>query len=399
MTAAEQGPMANDLVTRVKNVLLAPKEEWTRIDAEPATIKGLYLGYACILAAIGPLAQLIGGQLFGFHALFVSYKPSLVASISGAVVSYLLALAGVFVMALVIDALAPTFGGAKNQVQAFKVAVYSSTAAWIAAIFGLFPPLSILSIVGLYGLYLLYLGLPRLMKAPQDKALGYTAVTIVAYVLIFIVISAVSSAIVGAGMGAAGGVASIAAPAGQVSIGGAKVDLGRLDAAARQMQASANQIQASADGKATIQAVPMDTLKSMLPANLSAGYARTDVSGQSGGVGAIQGSSAEGVYTKGDSRITLTITDAAAAGALATLGGAINVQSEHQTATGYEKVHMDGGRMVSETWDNQSKSGKYSVMVASRFVVAADGSGADMADLKGAVGSVPLDRLSGMGKG
>ncbi len=398
MASTEQRPASSGLIERVKNILLKPKDEWDRIDTEPATINGLYLGYVCILAAIGPLARLIGGQLFGYNLLLVSFRPTLVVSITGAVVSYILSLAGVFVMALVIDALAPTFGGTKNRIQAFKIAVYSSTASWLAAIFGLLPALSILSIVGLYSLYLLYLGLPKLMKAPQDKALGYTAVTVVVYIVIFVVISAVSTEIgrAGMGMGMAGGVVNTSAPAGQVSIGGAKVDLGKLDAAAKQMQAAA---QASADGKATVQAVPFDTLKGMLPAALAAGYARGDVSGESGGAGGIQGSSAQGVYNKGDSHITLKITDVAAAGALASLGAAMNVQSEHQTATGYEKVHMDGGHMVSEEWDNQSKSGKYSVMVASRFFVEAEGQGADMSDLKGAVGAVPLDRLAGMAKG
>lgn len=401
MSAAEQQPAAEGLIGRVKGILLTPREEWGRIEGEPATIGGLYVGYACILAAIGPLAQLIGGQLFGWHALFVSFHPSLVASVVGAVVRYLLSLAGVFVMALVIDALAPSFGGSKNQVQAMKVAVYSSTAAWVAAIFGIFPPLGALAIVGLYGLYLLYLGLPRLMNAPQDKALAYTAVTVVIYIVILVVISAVSSAIAGAGFMASGlatgvtsnvATATASAPAGQVNIGGAKVDLGKLNAAAAQMQAAES-------GKTTVTPVAIDTLKGMLPASLANGYARGDVSTESGGVGGLQASTAQAVYQKGDSRITLTIGDTAAAGALATLGGAVQVQSDHETSTGYEKVHMDGGRMVSEEWNAPSKTGKYSVMVASRFLVAAEGQGADMADLKGAVGAVDLGRLNGMGKG
>ncbi len=108
---------------------------------------------------------------------------------------YVLGLAGVFLLGLVIEALAPTFGGTKDRLQAMKVAVYSSTAAWVAGIFGIFPPLAILSLVGLYGLYLLYLGLPKLMKAPQEKALAYTAVSVVAYIVIFIVVGAIASAV------------------------------------------------------------------------------------------------------------------------------------------------------------------------------------------------------------
>jgi hypothetical protein len=396
MTAAEQGPVAEGLVARVKGILLTPSAEWSRIELEPATTNSLFVGYACILAAIGPLASLIGGQLFGYSFLIASFKPPLIWSVCSAVVSYVLGLVGVFVLALVIDGLAPTFGGTKNQIQALKVAVYSSTAAWVAGIFGLIPMLGILAIVGLYGLYLLYLGLPKLMKAPQDKALAYTVVTIIAYAVIFVIIATVASAVTRIGAGGAGIIAANSAPAGQVSIGGAKVDLGKLDAAAKQVQAAA---QAQADGKTTVQAVPIDTLKGMLPANLPAGYVRGEVSGESGGAGGIQGSSAQGVYKKGDAQITLTVTDASAAGALATLGGALNVNSEKQTPTGYEKVHMDGGRMVQEEWDNQAKSGKYSVMVGSRFVVEAEGQGADMNDLKGAVGAMPLDRLTAMSKG
>jgi hypothetical protein len=180
-----------------------------------------------------------------------------------------------------------------------------------------------------------------------------------------------------------------------VSVGGTKVDIGKLDAASKQMQAQATQLQAAAEGKATIQAVPADALKGLLPASLP-GYSRSDVSADSAGVGGLQGSSAEAVYAKGDARITLKVADAAAAGTLATLGGAIGVNSEHQTATGYEKVHMDGGRMVSEKWDSQGKSGDYTVMVASRFVVEAEGSGVDMADLKAAVQSIPMDRLASL---
>jgi hypothetical protein len=52
MTVIEPSAASSDLVGRVKRLLLSPSTEWERIDAEPATIKGLYVGYVCILAAI-----------------------------------------------------------------------------------------------------------------------------------------------------------------------------------------------------------------------------------------------------------------------------------------------------------------------------------------------------------
>ena len=86
-------------------------------------------------------------------------------------------------------------------------------------------------------------------------------------------------------------------------------------------------------------------------------------------------------------------------GALATLGGALNVQSSKETATGYEKVTNVNGRMIDEEFDRSEHSGKYSVVVANRFLVEADGSGVAIDDLKGAVNTVGLDRLEGLAHG
>ena len=52
----------------------------------------------------------------------------------GAVLSYVLALVAVFVFAQIINALAPTFGGQKDSVQALKAAAYATTAAWVAGV-------------------------------------------------------------------------------------------------------------------------------------------------------------------------------------------------------------------------------------------------------------------------
>ena len=192
------------LVDRAKNIIVSPKTEWPRIDAEPATIGGIYTSYVVILAAIGPIAMLIGQQLIGVNVLGVSFKPSIGYSVGSAVLTYILSLVSIYVLAFIIDALAPSFGGTKDMVKAFKVAAYSSTAAWLAGIFQIIPMLAFLAIVGLYSLYLLYLGLPLLMRVPQDKAVGYTVVVIVAFVVIYFVAAMIVGALVASffGLGA-----------------------------------------------------------------------------------------------------------------------------------------------------------------------------------------------------
>jgi len=185
------------IVERAKKILLQPKQEWQVIAQEETKAAELYKGYIVPLAAIGPIASIIGMSLIGISVPIVgAYRVSIVSSIVHAVVSYGLTLVGIYVLALIIDALAPTFSGVKNQSQALKVAAYSSTAALLAGIFSLIPMLSILGILGLYSLYLLYLGLPVLMKVPQEKSLIYTIAVVIAGIVIFVVIGAVSSMLI-----------------------------------------------------------------------------------------------------------------------------------------------------------------------------------------------------------
>jgi hypothetical protein len=180
--------IAMNLVERVKGILLTPQTEWRVIDTEPTAAAELYTGYIMPLAAIGPIATVIGFSVFGS----TGYRVPIGRALTFALATYILTLIGVYILALIIDTLAPTFGGRRNQIQALKVVAYSSTAAWVAGIFSLIPPLSVLGILGLYSVYLLYLGLPALMKGPKNNAAGYVVVVILAAILLFVVISTVA---------------------------------------------------------------------------------------------------------------------------------------------------------------------------------------------------------------
>jgi len=182
-----------NLVERAKNLILTPASEWEKISSETHTVQGLYTGWIMILAAIPAIAGFIGFSIVGVGAFGLSYRVPLVSGISHAIASYLLSLGSVYVFALVIDALSPTFGGEKNFMQAFKVAAFAPVASWLAGVFSILPALSILGLLGLYSLYLLYVGLPRLMKTPAEKALPYTVVVILVGIVISLVAGAVSA--------------------------------------------------------------------------------------------------------------------------------------------------------------------------------------------------------------
>ena len=382
------GETSSSLIERCKNILLKPKEEWTRIDAEPATVGGLMTGWVVPLAAIGPVAGLIGGLVFGYGGFGGTWRPSVMGAVTTAVIGYVLALVSAFLLAKIIDALAPSFGGQKNPVQAMKVAAYSGTAAYLAGIFQLIPALAILGILGLYSLYLLYLGLPRLMKAPEDKAMGYTVVTVIVAIVLFVVVGAVTAALTNAltprtVIGGDAGTLS-----GEVTVPGVgKVDMGKLQEASAKMEAAARRAE-------TATPVDRQALAALLPASAS-GWTRTALESSSASAGGMGGSQAEARYEANGQSVRLKVADLASAGAFAAMASAFKVETSREDDQGYEKSGLIDGRYTMEKWSKEGR-GSYGVLLGDRFLVEAEGNAPDIGTLKALVGAIDMGKLEGL---
>lgn len=163
------------IIGRAQRLLLSPAAEWDVIAAEAADVQKIYMTY------VGPLviAAAIAAALGMVSLLGIGFAIKLL------VMQIVMGLVMVYLLAFVINALAPTFGATPDMGQAFKLAAYSPTASWVAGLLMIVPILGILAIVGaLYSLYLLYVGLPKLMKPPQDKAMPYTFAIIGVMILI-----------------------------------------------------------------------------------------------------------------------------------------------------------------------------------------------------------------------
>ena len=175
------------LQTRVAAILTKPADEWRAIAAESATVEGLMRGYAGPLAAIPAIARFIG---------FIRF--SIVTGFVYAVVSWVFALVGAWIAAVVIEKLAPTFQSRGSTEQALKLVVYSMTPIWIAGVLYLVPALAVLIIIAaLYAVYLCYLGLPPVMSTPSDRVIPYMVVSAVVIILVTIVLSSIATAIFG----------------------------------------------------------------------------------------------------------------------------------------------------------------------------------------------------------
>src|SRR6185437_2171764 len=187
---------------------LRPTQTWPVIAAEGGDVASIYRNYVCILAAIPAIAGFIGLSLIGVGAFGVAIHIPIVTGILRMIVGYVLSLVMVFVLALIVDALAPTFGGTKNPLQAFKLVAYGLTASFVGGIFSLIPALSILGLLcALYSIYLIYTGIAVLMRCPADKSAAYTAVVIVCAIVVAVIIGALMAMF--SPMGRMGGFASV----------------------------------------------------------------------------------------------------------------------------------------------------------------------------------------------
>ena len=380
----------NKLIERVRLLLTSPRSEWPVIAAEPATVGSLYTGYILLLAAIPPLCNFLKTTLIGYDPLGLgAFRVGASAGLGMAIVGYGLSLVLIYVVALIIDALAPTFGGQKDRIQALKTAAYSYTAAWVAGIGMLLPWIGLLiAIAGMvYSIYLLYVGLPHTMKSPPDKAAGYTVVTVIVAIVLSWIIGLVTAGVMGSAMWASG-VRGASAPAAAEGSFDPDSPLGKLEAVGQMMGA--------VFGAGSAEALAPDRLKGFVPDALG-GLPRTEVSAERNGAMGIQVATASGQYSDGSGRhLRLEITDSGGAAGLMGLASWAMVEQERETGSGYERTRKENGRMVHEEWNKDSGSGEYGVVLGERFLVKVAGGGGSVDDLKAAVAGLDLAGLEAL---
>lgn len=405
-----------NLLQRVKAILLDPKATWPQIDAEPTTTGRLYTDYLMILAAIPAIAGFIGMSIIGFGGFGMSMRVPFFAGLINMVVGYVLSLVAIFVLSLIVDALAPTFKGQKNQLSALKLVVYASTAALVGGIFNLLPMLSVLGILAaFYSIYLIYLGLPVLMKCPQDKAIPYTAVVILCGILLSIVAGALAAWTLPsrgvAGMGQMGAAQPQAGSDVTVSVPGAeiRIDTNQLEAMAKKMEEAGKQMEAaqqSGDAAAAGKAmgdmlaalggastpIPAAELKALLPERLGE-LQRETIESQSGQAIGIAGSSARAQYVQGERRLELAITDLGGMAGIAAMANWANVTSDRETGDKIEKTYKQGQRTFKEeAWKDGSR-GELTVLLANGVMIEAQGEQIDLATVRAIVEGLGLDKL------
>jgi hypothetical protein len=397
----------NKLIARVKGILLTPKTEWPVIAGESTTVADLYKGYIVWLAAIPAIFTFL---------LLARFAPGF--ALTQLVLRYALTLVMVYVVALIIDALAPTFGGTKDKVQALKTIAYAITASCVAGIAAIVPLIGwlIALAAGIYGIYLLYLGLPHTMKCPPDRAGGYTAVIVVIAIVAGFLIGAIAGVVAGGGMLMRGASSpfSMTHESHETTFD-KDSSVGKLEQYAKQVEEASKKMeaaqksgdqQAQADamktmmgaalGSGNVEAVAPDRLKPFLPESLG-GRNRSTFSTQRNSAMGMQMTEARATYADDDGRQwDLQVTDTGSAKGLLALAGWAGIEGENESSNGYDKTYRADGRLVHEQWDRSSSRGEYAVVLGDRFTVKLEGQADSIDDLKAALADLDLEALEAM---
>jgi len=183
---------------RVKSILADPSAAWPQIEKEGGDAASLLTGYVAWLALIPAVFGFIGACIVGAILPGIgAVRAPVMASLSGAVFGYVVTCAAVLVLGLLIDLLAPAFGGRRDFTKAFKLAVYSYTPVWLIGIFLIVPGLRFLGLLGFYGAYILWTGLPILVSAPEQKIPAFTALMVACAWALTLAVSAAQHALFG----------------------------------------------------------------------------------------------------------------------------------------------------------------------------------------------------------
>lgn len=375
-----------NLINRVKNMITQPKAEWDTIAAEPADVNKLYTGYLVPLMIVGIVASLIGQVLIGTSLLGVTVRTPLVGGLVMAVLQLIAGVIVVYAMAVVTNALAPNFGSTQDQGQAHKLIVYSMTAVLASAVVTIIPMLGIIVLLGLiYSMVTCWMGLPKLMRTPEDKRVGYFATIVVIWFVVGLVVNfTIGSVAAMTGLLGRPGAPSYTfgqnapAPAqGEVTLpGGGTVDIGELQRQAEAMQGG---------GAVTVDPA---RVQAQLPQSLPGGFALTSSSSAS----AMGMAQAEGVYTSGEAELRLTVVQTGSMSALATMAAGMNVQENSQSSDGYARTQTIDGRIYSEEVNTAASSASYGV-IGRGVSVSAEGTHITLDQARAAVETVGVQRL------
>jgi Yip1 domain len=147
----------------------------------------LIIAYALVFV----LSLIFTSGMGGFVAFSTTYVIAMV------VVELVIGIASLYFIPMILAAIAPSFGGKNDSLNALKLFVFAGTASWTGLALSKIPYLGVLIMLAgaVYAIYLFWLHVDEAMSVPADKKVGYVVVSVLVLAVIYIVIGAIGGII------------------------------------------------------------------------------------------------------------------------------------------------------------------------------------------------------------
>jgi Yip1 domain len=181
-------------LSNAKEIVLHQNAEWTRVMSDETERQSL-LRYGMMLITLAYIITLVLSLLFTMNIGLIGFSTTYV--ITMVVIQFALGIASLYFIPPILAAIAPSFGGKNDSLNALKLFVFSATPSWIGMAVSRLPIIGwLVALAGaVFAIYLFWQHVTDAMSIPADKKVGYVIVSVIVLAVIFFVIGAIGTGI------------------------------------------------------------------------------------------------------------------------------------------------------------------------------------------------------------
>ena len=170
------------MLSHLFGTIFTPSEEWEKIRNNKEDVKGVFLKYACIIAAIPAISAFIGATQIGWEIRGTSFYFTTGSTLPLVIGFYLACLAGIAIIGQCIWWMSTTYGAQKSLATCNLLSAIVMTPLLVGGVFALIPIPWLLMLISLctaaYSIYLLYTGIPEVMEIDKDKGFLFASAVV-----------------------------------------------------------------------------------------------------------------------------------------------------------------------------------------------------------------------------
>lgn len=186
------------MIQHTIGLLLRPSAQWRAVAQLPEKSRNVLVLYPCIFAILPAVAWYYGtshvGWTTGLNGDVIRLTAESALQIS--LLFYLIMVGGVAIIGYFIHWMSDTYGAESTVAKGIVIAGLTATPLFIAGLVGFYPMLWIDLLIGLvavsWSVYLMYLGIPIMMKIPEERGFLFSSAVLAIALVVMVCIIVIS---------------------------------------------------------------------------------------------------------------------------------------------------------------------------------------------------------------